>query len=397
MTEERSVVEYEYVARDGQKIKLTPDIIKRFLVSGKPEFVTMQELFYFMGVCKSRGLNPFIRDCYLIKYTPNDAAAIITSIDFYRKRARAREDCQGWKTGVIVQTKDGRIKHSSGLVLEGEKILGGWFEATPKGWAEPYRKEVNLSGYIKRTKEGNVTRFWSEDNQPSQIAKVAEAQGLRAIWGDEFQGLYVDAEMQSQDAQSEFDKLLSEQGMEEGKTEEKMMMDIDSLEKAVQTMTAKYPWPKVKEFLGKIAESNKVGYEVALSEAIANGKKFVSLFTAWLKKNQPVPPPPSPPTQTKPVTPPPPPVVEKKDEKDIWGDMAPDKGGEGKTPFIYNITNYKEVLTEKNWALVTRLLDCTGMDPDAIDEKLTESGKERFIDQCKKALAKQEQQQENGG
>ena len=58
------------------------------------------------------------------------------------------------------------------------------------GWKKPFRLEVNLSGYIKRTKEGKVTRFWQEENQPTMIAKVAEAQGLRVLWPDEFQAIF---------------------------------------------------------------------------------------------------------------------------------------------------------------------------------------------------------------
>ena len=205
MVEEKGIVEYR--SRDGQQIKLSPSIIKRFLVSGKSELVTDQELYLYMGVCKARGMNPFTRDAYLVKYTPNDTAGIITSIDYYRKRARAQSDCRGWKTGIVVQNEEGEIEYRRGaLKLENEKLLGGWFEALPDGWDIAQRVEVNLKRYIKKTKDGRTTRFWSEENQPEMIEKVAESQGLRRTWPDEFQGLYIDAEMQSQEAQDELNK-----------------------------------------------------------------------------------------------------------------------------------------------------------------------------------------------
>jgi len=94
-------------------------------------------------------------------------------------------------------------------LLDDEKLIGGWAEATPEGWTVPMRKEVNLKRYIKKTKEGVVTRFWSTDNQPEQIAKVAESQMLRAAWPDEFQGLYVDSEIQSRNAQEDLDAAVS--------------------------------------------------------------------------------------------------------------------------------------------------------------------------------------------
>lgn len=213
-TDEKGVVEYQ--ARDGQKIKLSPAIIKKYLVSGRAEFVTDQELYLYMGVCKSRGLNPFVRDCHLVKYTQGDSAAIITSIDYYRKRARAQRDCKGWSVGIVID-KGGELLYRKGtILLDGEKLVGGWAEATPEGWGEPMRKEVNLARYIKKTKDGATTRFWQPINQPEMIAKVAESQLLRSLWPDEFQGLHVDAEVASRDAQDELNQAVAGGGSDGG-------------------------------------------------------------------------------------------------------------------------------------------------------------------------------------
>ncbi|MDI6854021.1 MAG: recombinase RecT [Deltaproteobacteria bacterium] len=178
-----------YKAKDGQEVQLSIDIVRNYLVTGRKELVTVQEFVYFMGICKSRGLNPFARDCYLIKYTESDPAAIVTSIDFYRSRARAQADCTGWEKGVVCRNeKTGELRYSKGLVLPDEKLVGGWFRATPKGWDVPFELEVNLEGYIKRTRDGKITQFWTEAKQPTMIAKVAESQGLRTLWPDEFRG-----------------------------------------------------------------------------------------------------------------------------------------------------------------------------------------------------------------
>lgn len=178
----------------GQTVRLTPAMVRQFLVHGKSELVTDQEIVFFMHICRARGLNPFNKDCYLVKYT-SEPAAIIVSIDKLRYQARKSEDCVGWKSGVIVQKEDGTVRYSNGLILEGEKLLGGWFEGKPRGWEEPFRLEVNLSGYVKRTKEGATTRFWAPENQPTMIAKVAEAQGLRRLWPEQIQGLYLQEEL----------------------------------------------------------------------------------------------------------------------------------------------------------------------------------------------------------
>ena len=188
----------EYKSTGGVEIKLNPEIIKKYLIRGKSELVTDQEVVFFMKLCQARGLNPFIGDVYLIKYSM-DPAAIVTSIDFFRKRARSQKDCVGWETGIVVQGKDG-IKYTNGLILEGEKLVGGWFKATPEGWKVEFKLEVNLAGYLrfKREKESGkkeLTKFWESENQPSQIAKVAESQGLRRLWPDEFQGLATEEEL----------------------------------------------------------------------------------------------------------------------------------------------------------------------------------------------------------
>jgi phage recombination protein Bet len=197
--------EITYTAADGQEIRLTPDMVRKYLVQGHGEMVTIQEMVYFLNICRSRKLNPFIKDCYLIKYSPNDPAAVVTSVDYFRKRARAQKDCKGWKSGIIVKDTEGKVKDTAGLFQDGETLLGGWFEAKPDGWTDPLRIEVNLRGYIKKTKEGNVTRFWSTDNQPSQIQKVAESQGLRKLWPDEFQGIYSEEEITPDDRKSAVD------------------------------------------------------------------------------------------------------------------------------------------------------------------------------------------------
>lgn len=188
----------KYISKDGQEITLSFESIKQYLVHGRKELITNQELVFFIAICKSRGLNPFKKDAYLIKYD-NSPAAIITSIDYFRSRARAQKDCQGWKKGIIVMNKDGMVRDSFGLLLSNDKLVGGWFEATPKGWSESWRIEVNLAGYIKKTKDGRITQFWAEEKQPTMIAKVAEAQGLRTLWPDEFQQLYTEEEIDRAD------------------------------------------------------------------------------------------------------------------------------------------------------------------------------------------------------
>lgn len=194
MAEEKMIAEYQ--SRDGQTIKLSFETVRKYLVSGKANLVTDQEIIFYVGMCKARGLNPFKRDCYLVKYTENDPAAIIVSIDYFRSRARAQEDCRGWQAGIIVLSKEGEIvKRAGAFMMPGDGLLGGWFRGKPATWEEPYEWSVNVQPYVKKTREGTDTRFWREENQAFMICKVAESQGLRRLWPDEFQGIYTEDEM----------------------------------------------------------------------------------------------------------------------------------------------------------------------------------------------------------
>jgi len=261
--------EITYVAADGQEIRLTPDMVRKYLVQGRGEMVTIQEMVYFLNICRSRKLNPFTKDCYLIKYSQNDPAAVVTSVDYFRKRARSQPDCKGWKSGIIVKAQDGTIKDTAGLFLDGETLLGGWFEARPEGWTDPLRLEVNLRGYIKKTKEGNATRFWSVENQPSQIQKVAESQGLRKLWPDEFQGIYSEEEITPDDRRSAVDVVANEPP--------DLTAQVAEFDKATADK------PLMAKYIAVASKHFKKGADEIKAEAVKDIPGFLKAYDKWAK------------------------------------------------------------------------------------------------------------------
>jgi phage recombination protein Bet len=181
MAKEQGLIKYE---SRGQEVVLTAEIVREFLVTGKKELVSNQEITYFLAQCQARQMNPFVKDCYLVKFDTNPAA-IIVAIDYYRSRARSAKDCVGWEVGVIcLDKKTGGLRYSKGLVLPHEELVGAWFRARPTGWHVDCELEVNLSGYVKDN------AFWKGGKAATMIAKVAESQGLRRVWPDLFQGTY---------------------------------------------------------------------------------------------------------------------------------------------------------------------------------------------------------------
>ena len=45
----------------NQEVKLSPEIVRNYLVSGNKELVTMQEVVMFINLCKNSGLNPWLK------------------------------------------------------------------------------------------------------------------------------------------------------------------------------------------------------------------------------------------------------------------------------------------------------------------------------------------------
>lgn len=265
----------EYEAADGQKVALSLEVVKKYLVQGKGDLVTMQEFMYFVNICRARRLNPLTKDCYLIKYSEKESAAIVTSIDFFRKRARAQKDCQGWQVGLLLQAKDGTVKKSHGLVMEDEKLLGAWFEGQPTGWSRPFYKEFNLKTFIKRTREGEVTKFWAPENQPLQIMKVAESQGLRTLWPDEFQQIFGEEEIIDVDHQ-----LASGPG------------DGDDQGSKIRAFEEAIPegvdLEKLDHFLKISAKYAQISADELKAQAGENMQNFLAGYAKWLER-QPKP------------------------------------------------------------------------------------------------------------
>ena len=196
MAENKSLVAYQ---ADQGEVKLSPDIVKRYLVNGDADKVTDQEVMMFIKLCQYQGLNPFLREAYLIKYG-NQPATMVTGKDTFTKRAAKSEKCAGYEAGIIVQKKDGNIEQRKGsLVLPGETLVGGWASVYRKDWKVPMEVTVSLQEYQRYNSKGELMRNWKE-MPATMIRKVALVQALREAIPEEFGGLYSPEEMPIDDS-----------------------------------------------------------------------------------------------------------------------------------------------------------------------------------------------------
>ncbi len=174
---------------NGEKVHLTPAMVKSYLVSGNADRVTDQEIVIFINLCRFNGLNPWLREAYCIKYG-NSPATMVVGKETFQKRADADPNYNGEQAGVIVLTEDGQLERREGcLVLDGEKLVGGWAKVYRKDHAYPSTAEVSLSEYLGRKSDGSVNGQWS-GKPATMIRKVALVQALREAFPARLGAMY---------------------------------------------------------------------------------------------------------------------------------------------------------------------------------------------------------------
>lgn len=188
-----NIVEYK---AGTETVSLSMQDIKNYLVSGGGA-ITDSEAYMFLNLCKHQHLNPFLREAYCIKYG-NNPAQMVVGKDTFIKRARHRKDFDGFKAGVLIQTKDGEIIEREGSFrAPGENLLGGWAKVYIKGLSTPYYAAVEWGEYVQ-LKEGRPNKMWAS-KPTTMIRKVALSQALREAFPDDMGGLYEPEEINTVD------------------------------------------------------------------------------------------------------------------------------------------------------------------------------------------------------
>lgn len=174
---------------DGETVKLSPKICQDYIVSGNGK-ISISEFKYFVTLCKKMRLNPFAKDCYIMKYSENQPATFITSKDVIFRRAMSHPDFNGLENGVIVETEDGKIEeHNGGFVSKSETLVGAWAKAYRKSVQYPYLISITIDEVVQRKRDGTPNTMWA--SKPAMMSiKVASVRALREMFAEELQGLY---------------------------------------------------------------------------------------------------------------------------------------------------------------------------------------------------------------
>lgn len=147
------------VAIKESTVAITKDDVRKYIC---PE-ATDKELFMFLGICKSFGLNPMKREVHLIKYG-NNPASIVTGYEVYLKRAERTGKVNGW--GVTV-SEDGK---SATVTIH------------RKDWAQPFTWTAYRQEFDKGQANWRTMPLF-------MLRKVAMAQAFRICFPDEMGGL----------------------------------------------------------------------------------------------------------------------------------------------------------------------------------------------------------------
>lgn len=188
---------------NGMEVKLTPAIVKNYLVSGDKERVTDQEVAMFINMCKFSALNPWLKEAYCIKYG-SEPATMVVGKEAFMKRAESHPEYDGFEAGVIVfDPESGIVDRRIGtLQLQGEQIVGGWAEVWRKDRTHSIRIEVSFEEYAGRKKDGTLNRQWAA-KPATMIRKVALVQALREAFPSALGNLFT-AEEQGVEDTAEF-------------------------------------------------------------------------------------------------------------------------------------------------------------------------------------------------
>lgn len=172
---------------DGCDVKLTPNIVQQYIV-GSSSKITAQEFKFFTELCRARQLNPFLKEVYCVKYG-DEPAQIVVSKDVFLKRAIQHPQYDGKQSGVVVIDKKGNIVERPGLlVLEDEKLVGGWARVYRKDRAHPEYISVTFDEVAGRKKDGRLNFNWLK-KPATMVEKVAKVRALREAFTDEFVGM----------------------------------------------------------------------------------------------------------------------------------------------------------------------------------------------------------------
>lgn len=172
---------------NGEEVKLSPKIIRDFLVSGNGN-VTDQEITMFLQLCRYQKLNPFLNEAYLVKFG-SQPASLIVSKEAFMKRAESHPQYGGLEAGIIVARNGEMIDLEGAVKLPDDDLIGAWTSVHRKDRERPIKVRIAFAEFSK----GQAT--WKQ--QPmNMIRKSAVVNALREAFPEALGAMYTEDDAQ---------------------------------------------------------------------------------------------------------------------------------------------------------------------------------------------------------
>lgn len=151
--------------------------------------LTNEEFGVFVGLGKSLGANPFLKEIWAVKYG-NSEAQIFLGRDFYRRKAQEQEAYEGHQVDAVYandefKMENGEVHHSYSLSDRG-KLIGAYCVV--------HRDGLKPFFVLAEVKEYSTDKSLWKSKPATMIKKVAEAQALRGAFQGVFAGTYDESE-----------------------------------------------------------------------------------------------------------------------------------------------------------------------------------------------------------
>ena len=164
----------------GSGIDMTAEqvaIIKNTVAKG----TTNTELAFFLNVCKTTDLNPFIKEIWCYKDSQNNLITF-ASRDGFLKKAQRSPDYDGMRSSEVCENDDfeldipaGKITHKINFKQKRGAIIGAYAMVFRKG-GEPTIEWADIETYDKK-------KFTWSSHKSEMIKKVAEVHALKKAFG----------------------------------------------------------------------------------------------------------------------------------------------------------------------------------------------------------------------
>ena len=175
-------VEYTPVGQD-RPIRLTVGAVRNMIAipSKRGVLPTEADCVMFIMLCRARGLDPFIRDAFLIGYDNykdgkyvSTSWQMIVSYQAYIARAESNPSFDGMESGIVYEL-DGHIAEAKGKIAPtGAKLRGAWAKIYRNDRNRPVYTTINLDAYKPRSPTGR----WATDPE-GMLVKCAKCEVIR--------------------------------------------------------------------------------------------------------------------------------------------------------------------------------------------------------------------------